>query len=90
MLWHLLLVHDDYGNRVGEALGMTAGDVRHLQPLPTQVLTAEDQARLKSLGQNGDRIDPKAWGQWTASVEDRQATAEDVLNGMPARVATPA
>jgi catalase len=90
MLWHLLLVHDDYGNRVGEALGMSAADVRHLEPLPKQVLTAEDQARLGSLGNNGDRIDPKAWGQWTASVENRQATAQDVLNGMPAAVPTPA
>ena len=66
MLWHLFLVHDDYGNRVGQALGMTAADVQHLAPLATQVLTDEDQTRLKKLGSNGDRIDAKAWGQWTA------------------------
>jgi catalase len=82
MLWHLLLVHDDYGNRVAEALGMSASDVRHLEPLPGQVLTEEDQRRLRTLGENGDGIDPGAWGQWTSSVENRRATAEEVLGGM--------
>jgi catalase len=82
MLWHLLLVHDDYGNRVGDALGMTADGVRHLEPLPGQVLTEEDQRRLQNLGSNGDDIDPTVWGQWTGSVENRQATAEEVLGGM--------
>ncbi len=90
MLWHLFLVHDDYGTRVGQAIGLTAADVSGLAPLATQVLTAEDQARLKKLGNNGDRIDAKAWGTWTASVEDRQATAEEVLKGMPAPVEAPA
>jgi len=90
MLWHLFLVHDDYGTRVGKAIGLTAADVSGLAPLATQVLTAEDQARLKKLGHNGDRIDPKAWGQWTGSVDDRQATAEEVLTGMPAPVEAPA
>ena len=82
MLWHLFLVHDDYGTRVGQALGLTAADVRHLQPLPGQVLTEEDKARLQKLGQNGDVIDPKAWGTWTSSVPNHQATAEEVLGGM--------
>ena len=82
MLWHFFLVHDDYGTRVGKALGLVAGDVNHLQPLAGQILTAEDTARLGKLGANGDRIDPKAWGKWTSSVENRQATAEEVLKGM--------
>jgi catalase len=82
MLWHLLLVHDDYGNRVAEALGTSAADVRHLEPLPGQVLTEEDQRRLRKLGENGDGIDPEVWGQWTSSVENRRATAEEVLGGM--------
>jgi len=86
MLWHLLLVHDDFGTRVGKAIGLTAANVSGLAPLNGQVLTAEDQARLKKLGNNGDRIDPKAWGTWTASVASRQATAEEVLKGMPAPV----
>jgi catalase len=85
MVWHFLLVHDDYGTRVGAGIGIGPGDVRHLEPLPGQVLTDDDRARLATLGENGDRIDPKAWGTWTGSVENRQATAEDVLGGMPAR-----
>jgi catalase len=82
MLWHLFLVHDDYGARVAAALGMSAGDVRHLGPLEGQVLTAEDQARLQKLGKNGDAIDPKAWGKRTSAVPNHRATAADVLGGM--------
>ncbi len=83
MLWHLFLIHDDYGRRVGEMLGIGAADVRGLQPLPGQVLTEEDQRRLKSLGANGDKIDPSIWGQWTSSVKNRKASAEEVLSGIP-------
>ncbi len=90
MIWHLLLVHDDYGKRVGKAIGVTADDVKNLGPLPNQVLTQEDEARLKKLGNNGDRIDPKAWGKWTSSVPDYQARSEEVLNGMKGVRVTPA
>ncbi|MEU8119099.1 catalase [Spirillospora sp. NPDC049024] len=55
MVWHFLLVEDDLGLRVGEGLGISADDVRHLGPLPGQDLTDEDQQRLKNLGQNGSR-----------------------------------
>jgi catalase len=82
MVWHLLLVHDDYGTRVGKTIGISAADVRHLPPLAGQVLTDEDKARLQKLGANGDTINVSAWGKWTASVPDRRATAEDVLGGM--------
>ena len=82
MLWHLFLVHDDYGRRVGEKLGLSAKDVARLEPLAGQVLTADDQKRLKNLGTNGDTIDPAVWGQWTSSVHNHQAKGEDVLNGM--------
>jgi catalase len=82
MLWHFFLVHDDYGTRVGKALGLTAGDVKHLEPLAGQVLTDEDKARLAKLGNNGDRLDAKAWGTWTGSVPNQQTTAEEVLGGM--------
>jgi catalase len=82
MLWHLFLVHDDYGTRVGQAIGLTANDVRKLEPLPGQVLTDEDQRRRQNLGNNGDKIDPKAWGKWTASVPNYRASADEVLNGM--------
>ncbi len=79
MLWHFLLVHDDYGTRVGQALGINADDVRHLEPLQGQVLTDQDQNRLHNLGNNGDVIDPTGWGIWTGSVEDRQASPDEVL-----------
>ncbi len=82
MLWHLLLIHDDYGNRVGKMIGMNADDVRHLQPLPKQVLTEDDQRRLHKLGNNGDTIDPTVWGQWTSSVKNHKAAAEEVVGGM--------
>jgi catalase len=75
-------VHDDYGTRVAKALGMSAKDVRKLEPLKGQVLTDEDKQRLQNLGDNGDTIDPKAWGAWTGSVPNHQASAEEVLGGM--------
>jgi catalase len=82
MLWHLFLVHDDYGTRVGKAINLGAGDVGHLEPLAGQVLTADDQARVKKLGRNGDRVEAKGVGTWTGSVPNRQATADEVLGGM--------
>jgi len=82
MVWHLYMVHDDYGKRVGEKIGVTAKDVAGLAPLATQVLTDDEKKRLKNLGHNGDKIDPTAWGTWTSSVHNHQAKAEDVLNGM--------
>jgi catalase len=82
MLWHLFMVHDDYGRRVGEKIGLTARDVAWLPPLGTQLLTDDEKKRLRNLGNNGDRIDPTVWGTWTSSVHNHQARAEDVLNGM--------
>ncbi|MEX2536539.1 MAG: catalase [Trueperaceae bacterium] len=82
MLWHLFLIHDDYGQRVASAVGISAEDVRHLPPLDGQVLTDEDKRRLEKLGNNGDEIDPTVWGQWTSSVANHAAKAEEVLGGM--------
>jgi len=82
MLWHLFLVHDDYGSRVATRLGMTAADVKNLEPLPGQVLTDEDKKRRENLGSNGDAIDPTAWGKHTGSVKDDEASADEVLGGM--------
>jgi catalase len=82
MVWHFFLVHDDYGARVGKMLGISADDLGKLAPLPKQVLTDEDQKRLKNLGKNGDRLDPKVWGPWTSSVKNYKASAEEVLGGM--------
>lgn len=55
MVWHLLLVEDDLGLRVGEGLGIGPDDVEHLDPLPGQTLTDEDRQRLANLGKNGPR-----------------------------------
>jgi len=85
MVWHFLLVHDDYGRRVGEKIGVSADDVRGMAPLKDQVLTDEDERRLRNLGNNGDRIDPKQWRGWTSSVENRRASAQDVLGSYPSK-----
>ena len=82
MLWHLLLIHDDYGTRVGQYFKMGPDDVKHLAPLAGQVLTDEDQSRLQKLGRNGDKIDPNVWGRHTSSVKNYRASAEEVLGGM--------
>ncbi|MEV4295708.1 catalase [Microbispora rosea] len=55
MVWHFLLVEDDLGLRVGEGLGITPDDVKHLEPLASQDLTDEDMERLANLGKNGPR-----------------------------------
>ncbi|SPJ32555.1 catalase [Kushneria phyllosphaerae] len=81
MLWHFWMVHDDYGHRVADGLGMNVGDVTHLPPLAKQVLTDEDKKRLENLGNNGDTVSADGWGQWTSSVNNRQTTAEEVLGG---------
>ncbi|MDQ3887579.1 MAG: hypothetical protein M3308_11370 [Actinomycetota bacterium] len=35
MVWHFLLCEDELGLRVGEGLGLTPDDVRHLEPAPS-------------------------------------------------------
>ena len=55
MVWHFLLVDDELGLRVGEGLGISPDDVRHLEPLQTQTLNDEELARLSNLGKNGPR-----------------------------------
>jgi catalase len=82
MVWHFFMVHDDYGRRVGERLGISAEDVRGLGKLPGQMLTGEDEKRLADLGRNGDTIDDTVWGQWTSSVTNRKVAAEEVLGRM--------
>ena len=79
MLWHFFLVHDDYGSNVGKAIGLTAKEVRHLQPLAKQVLTDEDKARLENLGANGDHMDKSKYGKHTGSVDTHMAKADDLL-----------
>jgi catalase len=55
MVWHFFMVEDELGQRVGEGIGISADDVRHLEPLPTQTLNEEEQQRLQNLGKNGTR-----------------------------------
>ncbi|HEX8078857.1 MAG TPA: catalase [Jatrophihabitans sp.] len=55
MVWHLFLCEDEYGRRVGEGLGISADDVRHLPPLQSQTLTDAEKERLANLGKNGSR-----------------------------------
>ncbi|GII62221.1 catalase [Sphaerisporangium krabiense] len=55
MIWHLLMVEDELGLRVGEGIGVSVADVSTLEPLPGQVLTEEDRVRLANLGDNGPR-----------------------------------
>ena len=55
MIWHLYMIEDELGQRVGEGISITAEDVRHLEPLAKQVFTQEEQERLRNLGSNGRR-----------------------------------
>ncbi len=55
MVWHWLLCEDELGQRVGEGLGISADDVRHLEPLASQTLDEQEQQRLANLGKNGPR-----------------------------------
>jgi catalase len=55
MVWHLLLVEDELGLRVGDGIGIGPDDVRHLPPLATQDLSPAEQQRLSDLGKNGPR-----------------------------------
>ncbi len=54
-VWHLLMCEDDYGQRVGEGLGISADDVRGLEPLATQTLSEAEVQRAANLGNNGPR-----------------------------------
>ena len=55
MLWHLFMAEDELGQRVGDGLGMSADDVRGLEPLQTQTLTEAELERAANLGKNGPR-----------------------------------
>ncbi|WP_445337385.1 catalase [Clavibacter sp. CFBP 8614] len=55
MVWHLYLVEDELGQRVGDGLGITLDEVKDLPPLQSQTLSEADLARLANLGHNGPR-----------------------------------
>jgi catalase len=55
MVWHLFMCEDELGQRVGDGLGISADDVRHLPPLASQTLTEAELQRAANLGKNGPR-----------------------------------
>jgi catalase len=55
MVWHFFMCDDELGQRLGEGLGITADDVRGLEPLQTQTLSEEELQRAANLGKNGPR-----------------------------------
>jgi catalase len=55
MVWHFFMCEDELGQRVGDGLGISADDVRHLEPLARQQLNEEEQNRMANLGKNGPR-----------------------------------
>ena len=55
MVWHLFMCEDSLGARVGEGLGISADDVRHLPPLASQTLSEAELERAANLGKNGPR-----------------------------------
>ena len=55
MVWHFFMCDDEWGQRVGDGLGITADDVRGLEPLQSQTLTEAELERAANLGKNGPR-----------------------------------
>ena len=55
MVWHFFLCDDEWGQRVGDGLGISADDVRGLEPLQSQTLTEAELERAANLGKNGPR-----------------------------------
>ena len=55
MVWHWFMAEDELGQRVGDGLGISADDVRHLEPLASQTLSDVEKERAANLGKNGPR-----------------------------------
>jgi len=55
MVWHFYMCEDSYGQAIGDALGISADDVRGMAPLATQTLNEEELTRAANLGKNGPR-----------------------------------
>ncbi len=55
MVWHLYLCDDELGRRIGDMVGISADDVRGLEPLQSQTLSEDDERRRANLGNNGPR-----------------------------------
>jgi catalase len=79
MVWHFLLVDEEYGQRVAEGLGVSLEQVAALEPLTTQTLGETDLARVAALPNPGKR--ELSTSQVTGSVP--------VGQGLPASAAAP-
>jgi catalase len=55
MIWHMYMCEDEMGQRIGEAVGITLDEIKHLKPLASQTLSDEELDRLRNLGANGTR-----------------------------------
>jgi catalase len=80
MVWHLFLVENELGQRVGDGLGISADDVRGLEPLPAHPLSEDDLQRAANLGNNpprevGDLVMTHCVPNEHAAVADEAVTA---------------
>ncbi|MGM0931306.1 MAG: catalase [Actinomycetota bacterium] len=55
MLWHLYMIADELGERVGNGIGITLDEVKDLGPLASQNLSEAEQAWMANMGKNGPR-----------------------------------
>ncbi|MBJ7610081.1 MAG: catalase [Candidatus Dormibacteraeota bacterium] len=76
MVWHLLLIDDELGTAVADAVEVSLDAVRKLEPLSTQELTAEDHRRLGELGKAGPR--PLTTRAVTGSVPNSRAEVPEL------------
>ncbi len=79
MVWHLFMCDDEYGQRVGDGLGISADDVRGLEPLATQTLTEAELERARNLGNNGPR-DVEGLEMTHCVPNEREALADEPVS----------
>jgi catalase len=77
MLWHLYMIEDELGARVGDAIGIGLDEIKDMAPLATQTLTDEEQQRRRNLGHNGPR-DVEGHVMTHCVANARVAVAEDL------------
>jgi catalase len=82
MVWHWLMADDELGQRVGDGIGISADDVRHLQPLATQTLTEAELQRAANLGANGPRdVAGVVMTHCVPNERDAQVSEPDLVAG---------
>jgi len=77
MLWHLYMVEDELGARVGEGIGIGLDEVKDMAPLATQTLSDEEEERRRNLGHNGPR-DVSGHEMTHCVPNERVAVADDM------------